>query len=150
MPGNAVLVEIGVADTYALRRQVLRVGTTSADVEFPEDVLGGTVHLGVEVAGELVAISTWIARDDPGNPSVVGCQLRGMVTNPAVQGSGLGSMLLRAGVERARAAGTAVVWANARSSAVDFYVAHGFSVEGPEFATADTGLAHQRILLQLN
>jgi GNAT superfamily N-acetyltransferase len=148
--GAPVIVEVGVADTYALRRQVLRVGTTSTEVEFPEDALDGTVHLGVQDAGKLIAVSTWITRDYPNNSVMAGCQLRGMVTSPLVQGTGMGSMLLQAGIERARAAGTVVVWANARSSAVGFYVTHGFRVEGPEFVTAATGLAHQRILLRLD
>jgi len=65
-----------------------------------------------------------------------------MATEPAMQGQGLGATLLGAGVQRARTDGAALVWARARSTALTFYVAHGFVAVGAEFIDDTTGLPH--------
>ena len=88
--------------------------------------------------GAVVAISTWLAQPD-------GTQVRGMATEPALAGSGLGSILVAAGVERCRARGDRVVWANARVGALGFYERAGFTVDGAVFETAATGLPHQTV-----
>jgi GNAT superfamily N-acetyltransferase len=79
---------------------------------------------------------------------LAGLQLRGMATDPAVRGTGVGAMLLSAGIERARRAGVDHVWANARSSVLDFYTRHGFDITSDEFESAETAIAHRRILLR--
>ena len=58
---------IDQADTYALRRSVLRDGDPGGDVAWDEDAWPGTVHLGVRIDGELVGTSTWIPRAMPGD-----------------------------------------------------------------------------------
>ena len=52
-------------------------------------------------------------------------QLRGMAVDGGQQGRGIGAALLTAGVERAAARGATAVWANARDSALGFYLRHG-------------------------
>ena len=145
------MIAIESAATHDLRRRVLRVGTVSTAVEFPDDDSDRTVHLGVELDGAVVAISTWTMRPPPDHPEIRAVQLRGMATEPSheLRGRGLGTLLLRTGIERARAEGADLVWANARTTALGFYEMHGFTVEGPEFVTADTGLPHRRIHLRL-
>ena len=69
-------------------------------------------------------------------------QLRGMAIEPDRQGEGIGAHLLAAGIERCAAAGSELVWAHARSTALDFYVRHGFTVSGDEYIEPATGLAH--------
>lgn len=151
MPDTPTVKEIDVLATHDLRGRVLRVGTTSSRVDFPEDAFDDTVHLGVELAGALVAISTWIVRRHPDHPTRSGLQLRGMATDPSpdIRGQGFGSMLLRSGLDRARGMQTEIVWANARTTVVDFYRSHGFIVEEPEFVSADTGLPHRRLHIDL-
>jgi len=147
------VVELRPDDTHDLRRRVLRDGTASDDVVFPGDDDPTTVHLGlVDRDGTLVAVSSWAARPFPDGPTgptgragLAEVQLRGMAVDPAVQGRGAGTVLLAAGLERAVAAGTDVVWANARDTALAFYARHGFSVVGDGFVDAATGLAHHRI-----
>ena len=140
------IVELGPADTYPLRRTVLRDGTSSDVVEFDGDDLPDTVHLGVMVDSVLVSISTWLVRDAPGQSSTRGVQLRGMATAPAQRGTGVSTALLEAGLERCRSAGFGLVWARARTAALSFYVRHGFQPIGEDYIDATTGLAHHDIV----
>src|SRR5207245_1459574 len=92
--------------------------------------------------GSLVAVSTWI-------PSVEGTwQVRGMAVDPAVQGRGVGRLLLDGGVARARGAGVSRLWAHGRDSALGFYQRLGWSVVGDGYVTA-IGLPHHLIELEL-
>ena len=158
VPARMRIVDIEAAATHDLRGRVLRVGTTSTEVTMPGDDLDDTWHIGAELDGRLVAISTWMDRSHdtvPGDDMVPGTmssrQLRGMATDPdpAVRGHGFGSLLLQAGVQRCIDNGYGFVWANSRSSVLGFYVAHGFDADGPEFISADTGLAHRRVVRRL-
>ena len=114
---------------------------------FDGDDLPTTIHLGLTVdarATTVVAVSTWLRRAvRRTGPRPRAVQLRGMATEPSMQGRGLGALLLAAGV-RARPArtGAEVVWARARSTALAFYLANGFDAVGDEFIDATTGLPH--------
>lgn len=143
------VVELTAAETHPLRRTVLRAGTASDVVEFDGDELATTFHLGVRAVGEIVAISTWIARPCPARPALAGIQLRGMATDPAHRGAGLGARLLTAGIARCAASGAELVWARARVTALEFYVRHGFTPAGPVYADPVTGLPHRDILLTI-
>ena len=138
--------QISAADTYDLRRRILRAGDSDAVVEWVGDDEDSTFHLGIrDRSGAVVAISTWLHRPDPSDPAVKSTQLRGMATDPGHAGSGLGSRLLAAGTERCRSRGDTVVWANARVPATSFYERAGFTAVGDVFETADTGLPHQMV-----
>lgn len=137
------VVEIGASDTYALRRAVLRDGRADAVVMFAEDSMPGVVHLGARSDGVLVAVSSWIPRPFAGSAAV---QLRGMATAHAVQGCGVGGVLLDAGCRRVAAAGVPLVWARARDAALRFYLRHGFEVSGDGFVDESTGLPHHLVL----
>ena len=140
---GARVVEITAAETHPLRRRVLRDDDPAADLRWPGDDDPDTFHLAVrDRAGAVVAVSTWRS-----TPPVT--QLRGMATVPELAGTGLGSRLVAAGVERCRARGDAAVWANARVTAIGFYERAGFTVSGPTFETPDTGLPHRRVELDL-
>jgi GNAT superfamily N-acetyltransferase len=140
------LVELRPEDTHPLRRRVLREGTASVEVVFDGDTLDTTFHLGLRVDGELVAVSTWLARRYPDRPDHVAYQLRGMASDPSLRGQGLGTRLLNAGLERCRAAGATLVWARARDSALPFYERHGFVIVGPGYIDLTTGLPHHDIV----
>lgn len=140
------VVELRAEDTHDLRRRVLRVGTPTTEVRFAEDEAPGTVHLGLELEGRVVAVSTWIPRCHPDHPAVEGVQLRGMATEPTLQAQGLGAMLLEHGVERAAAAVAGLVWARARDAALDFYRRHGFEVFGRGYTDLTTLLPHHDVI----
>ena len=147
---DATLIELSAEETYDLRRRVLRVGTPSTAVQWQGDSLDTTTHLGVSGTDTIVAISTWLKSQSPDlDRPHAGVQLRGMATDPAARGHGYGSMLLLAGIDRARRSGAHHVWANARTATLDFYIAHGFKVTSSELENAETAIPHRRILMHL-
>lgn len=145
-PPDVTVVELRAADTHAIRRSVLRDGTASDAVVFDGDDSAGTFHLGAALAGEIVAVSSWMVRRYPDLPAHEAHQLRGMATLPTVRGTGIGARVLAAGLGRAREAGSTVVWARARVLAVPFYERHGFGVRGVEYVDLTTGLPHRDLV----
>jgi len=139
-------IELTAVQTHPLRLEVLRRGTPSRDVAFPEDDLASTLHLGVELDGVIVGVSTWIRKPFPEMPSSPGAQLRGMATAPQLQGHGIGGLLLATGVERMFASGCEVVWAHARDTALGFYERHGFVRRGPGYVDVVTQIPHHDIV----
>jgi GNAT superfamily N-acetyltransferase len=140
------VVELTAAQTHPLRLAVLRDDTPSNVVVFDDDESPGTLHLGVLHGEEIVAVSTWIPRPFNDEPAV---QLRGMATSPDVQGQGVGSLLLESGCTRISAL-TPLLWARARDTALNFYLRHGFTVEGDGFIDELTGKPHHIILRRLH
>lgn len=138
-------IEITTVQTHELRRRVLRDGDAAAEVDWPGDDEPTTLHLGIEHRGRIVAISTWLRRPEPDGGERRATRLRGMATDPGHTGRGLAGVLLADGIERCRVRGDAVIWANARVTALGFYERAGFEVLGPEFRTAETGLPHRRV-----
>ena len=98
-----------------------------------------------DAAGTLLAVSTWRPTPGPVDPAPTDRQLRGMAVDDGRRGSGIGAVLLAAGVDRAFDDGAAAVWANARDTALAFYARHGFDVVGDGFVDAATGIPHHRI-----
>ncbi|HUF98309.1 MAG TPA: GNAT family N-acetyltransferase [Ilumatobacter sp.] len=144
-----MLEQLRTADTFALRKAILRDGTTSDVVTFEGDDDIDTVHLGWRVNGNVVAISTWMVRSYYLRPSLAAYQLRGMATDPSVRGTGIGSQLLLAGLDHCRQNHAEAVWARARDAAVAFYEAHGFSVVGDGYVDGETGVEHHDVFLVL-
>ncbi|CAB4364623.1 MAG: GNAT family N-acetyltransferase [Actinobacteria bacterium] len=140
------IVELTAEQTHPLRLSVLRFDTVTKDVAFPEDTWPGARHLGLRVGDGLVAVSTWVPRPHLGQPAV---QLRGMATSRAAQGLGHGGTLLEGGCQRMAQGGTTLVWARARDAALEFYLRHGFSVEGDGFIDQNTQLPHHLIVRSL-
>jgi len=141
-------VELGADQTHDLRRRVLRGGDPGASVVFEVDADPATVHLGLTEDGTVVAVSTWAVRPAPTGGGR-GVQLRGMAVEPGRQGHGLGRVLVRAGVARAREHGAAVVWASARDTALGFYRREGFAVVGEGYVPSEVALAHHLVTLRL-
>ena len=144
------VVEIGVEETYDLRRRVLRDGTESDVVEFDGDRLETTFHLGVRDDDDVpVAISTWMERPYPDRPADRGYQLRGMATSPERRNTGLATALLAAGLAVCRSRDVVVVWARARDTALTFYRHHGFELAGIGYVDLTTGLPHHDVIRPL-
>lgn len=143
--GEDAVVVLATADTHDLRRRILREGRIDASVTWPGDDDPETTHLGIERHREVIAISTWLPTELRVDGRLRVVQLRGMATEPAFAGTGLGGRLLRAGIARAAEQGAEVVWANARIGAVGFYEHAGFTTVGDVFTIADVGLPHRRV-----
>ena len=142
------VVDIDAGQTHDLRRRVLRDGRPEADVDFPGDRVPGAIHLGVlDDDGALVGVASLSPEPTPHRPGRRAVRLRGMAVDPGHRGTGAGSALLAAVVERARLAGYAVLWANARDSALAFYERRGWTVVGEGFVHVD--LPHHVALLEL-
>lgn len=140
-----VVVELTADETRALRLTVLRGDTPTKVVAFAEDLLPGTFHLGVRDGREVIAVSTWAPRPHNDTPAV---QLRGMATAVQLQGHGLGSLLLETGCLRSATIAD-LVWARARDTALEFYLRHGFTVEGDGFIDEQTQKPHHLIVRPL-
>ncbi|MFK8025885.1 MAG: GNAT family N-acetyltransferase [Ilumatobacter sp.] len=145
------IVALAAEGTHDLRRRVLRDDDRDAKVDWPGDHDSDTLHLGaLDSDGVVVAVSTWLTRAGPQGRADRCRQLRGMATDPGGRGTGLGVLLLDEGVRRAVTDGFDVAWANARVEAVGFYVGQGWTVSGPVFETAETGLPHRLVTRRLS
>lgn len=145
-----MIVRLDSAETHALRTSVLRNGTPSDVVTFEGDDDPDTVHLGWRADDAVLAISTWMHRSYYVRPSLDAYQLRGMVTALSIRGTGIGSKLLREGIELCTTRGAEAVWARARDSAIEFYEAHGFSVVGDGYVDGETGEPHHDMFLVID
>jgi len=129
------------ADTMPLRHDVLRPGHPAGASRYEQD--GEAVHVGAWDGTVLVGCGSVFAEPWPGPPpEPAAWRLRGMAVAADRRGQGVGRQVLAALVEAATAAGAPLLWANARTTALPFYLRDGWSVAGEEFVTADTGLPH--------
>jgi GNAT superfamily N-acetyltransferase len=140
------MMQVRIVDaqrTRALRRAILRPSWPE-DAAMHGDDDPDAVHLAlIEDPDVLLAACLLLERPYPQRPEESGTwQLRGMATVPERQGTGLGTRLLDAAVDEARARDGRVLWCEARSSAAGFYARNGFAVDGAEYAHAETGLPH--------
>ena len=120
---------IAPAATYALRHAVLWPEKPLAYVQLPDDAAGQ--HFGAFVGGALVAvISLFVGADGV-------ARFRKFATDPAWQGRGLGTALLRHVRAAARAQGARTLWCDARQSALPFYQRLGLVAEGAVFYKGD-------------
>lgn len=134
--------ELALDQVMDLRVRVLRKGTPTTHCNYPEDDYADVVHLGIERSGRVVATSTWFMKDCAEIPGRKAMQLKGMAVDDALQGAGLGALLIGAGVEHARRRGAEIVWARARDSALGFYGRLGFETVGDGFVDEPTGMPH--------
>lgn len=141
------IVHLTSAGTHDLRRRVLRNGTPSQDVTYPQDDLPGTIHLGVaDATGTLVGVASWAIEAWPDEPDVPAVRLRGMAVEAGLQGTGFGRALVDAGLEWARSNGAELVWASARDAVLGFYERCGFRTIGDGFVDAATALPHHHVI----
>ena len=136
-------------DTHDLRRRVLRSGRAALEVRFPEDEEPGAFHLAVLEQGRRpVAVVTVSPAPTTRRPGVCAWRVRGMAVAPELQGTGLGTRLLDAVVARAQASGVAVLWADGRDTALEFYRRRGWVVQGEGYLAA-TDIPHHTVVLDL-
>ncbi|MEO3427810.1 GNAT family N-acetyltransferase [Pelagibius sp. CAU 1746] len=139
---------VGLDETFELRRAVLRPWMTPAEAAAPYIAADDHFHVGALQGGKVVSTAGFMAEAQPDYTEVFGpaqWRLRGMASDPSVQGKGLGGRVLEFGVEElarrlaARGEDGAVVWCNGRTVAQTFYERHGFQAIGALFETPRTG-----------
>lgn len=132
-----------------LRVRVLRRGTPFTHANYPEDGYPDAVHFGIVRDGDVVATSTWFAKECPEVPGVPAVQLKGMAVDDTLQSGGLGAALIEHGIAHARSQGARLVWARARDSALYFYGRRGFAVTGEGFMDEPTGMPHHIVTREI-
>ncbi|MGV3758281.1 MAG: GNAT family N-acetyltransferase [Actinomycetota bacterium] len=147
-PERWEVVTVPPEATHDLRRRVLRSHLSDPDVDYPADRSPGSFHLAVRLGSEIVAVASFSLEEAPGFPGQAAARLRGMAVDPVHQGGGLGRTLLDEALRRLAGAGIPRCWANARSSALGFYEAQGFSPIGDEFESI--GLPHRVVVRTLS
>lgn len=144
------LTWVAASRLHELRRRVLRAGDPAAVVANPRDDETTTLHVAIVRHDEVLASASYFLGASPDVGARVAYQVRYVATDPAWQRRGLGARVLAAGEEELRRRRAELVWANARDSALDFYLRHGWTlIEGSAHDSAETGLPHTRIYKKL-
>jgi predicted GNAT family N-acyltransferase len=142
---NLSVRSISARETLELRQEVLRPDHPLLDSNFVGDDLPDAGHFGVYEEGKLLAVGTIvpeICNDPNGDESMSqtgAWRLRGMATAPQSRGLGCGALIVQACVEHATRRGGRVVWCNARTGALDFYLRHGFIKMSGEYIMPGIG-----------
>jgi ribosomal protein S18 acetylase RimI-like enzyme len=107
-----------------------------------------TYHLAAVDGDKVVCIGSFYEASYPEIPGSRQFQLRGMATDEEYRRQKLGAKLLDRGMEIARKRGGEVMWCNARTRAISFYLAQGFEQFGAEFDIPTVG-PHVRMFRRL-
>lgn len=134
-----LLRRVDVAQTRPLRHRILLPGKPYAVTVDPLDHAAEALHLGISSGGRLVAVGTLHQEDESGRTEVRAGRIRGMAVEPEFAGSGLGTAILAALTDHARAAEYRYLWCKARDSAITFYAARGFRTVGTAGISPLTG-----------
>ena len=140
-----------VHEIFPMRHAVLRPGRPVSYSVYSEDE--GAVHVGAWDDDMLVGCATVFPEPWPGNEQLAAVadawRLRGMAVDPSMQGTGVGRLVLAEGMSAAREAGSTLLWANARTSALGFYERMGWRIIGEEFVASDSDLPHFPMAIDL-
>jgi len=130
-----VRVERVAADVgLPLRQRVLRPHQSLDELRSPTDDHPDTGTYVAVIGGEVVCTASVRREPPPWAPGETSAwRLRGMATDPAWRGKGIGARVLDAVVRHVRDRGGGLLWCNARVPAVRFYVRAGFRARGEEF-----------------
>jgi GNAT superfamily N-acetyltransferase len=130
---------VQLAETFPLRKSVLRPHSPKLEIRFPGDEGASTIHLGAEVEGRVVGVITAIRQPPPGSSLQSAWRLRGVAVQPEYQGAGIGRRLLTDCERRVRAASGKMIWCNARTNVIAFYEQLGFVVTSAVFEIEGIG-----------
>ena len=133
----ARISKISPQETYPLRKEVLRRGTTLSH-EMAGDLDASTLHLGLFVSDELVSIASFMAASHEDLEGIQ-YQLRGMATAPGHRGKGYGRLLVLEAEKLMQKRGVELLWCNARLVALDFYAKLGYQSMGEMFDVPQIG-----------
>lgn len=128
--------EVEVEPIIDLRHRVLRAGLPRETAYLQGDDLPTTHHFAVLHAGTVIGCATFLESQRDGEPA---WQLRGMATDPARQGQGLGRILLDRATAQLSSRGPSFYWCNARTSAEGFYERLGWRVVSDVFTIEGVG-----------
>ena len=102
-----------------------------------------SLHFAGLVGPRIVVGASFYSSSTSINPQLVSYQLRYMATDFDSQGRGYASLVLGVAETALHELAVEQVWANARDTALGFYVATGWDVvAGSEHLSTETGLPH--------
>ena len=139
---------VALDDTFALRKAVLRPWLTPEESRATWADVAEHFQVGAVKEGRVVSTAGFLIDAHPDYGAAFGAlqwRLRGMASEPALQGHGLGGRVLAFGIAEiarrlaARGEAAAALWCNGRSGAQRFYERHGFQPIGEIFETPGTG-----------
>jgi GNAT superfamily N-acetyltransferase len=131
-------------DVVSLRARVLRPGQPVDVARYDIDGDSGTVHVAAfDPEGRVISCATVFPEPFDDEPA---WRLRGMATDPAWQGRGVGSAVLARAIDEVERAGGQVLWCNARLAALNLYLRAGFHAVGDEFEVAGIGPHYVAVL----
>ena len=128
-----------------LRHAILRAGYPVEESVYPPMISSTPFTL------LLSTVTRWSARrrcSPSRTRGVPAWRLRGMAVADGWRGRGIGSLLLADVVGQVRESGGRLLWCNARTVALPFYLSHGFATVGEEFLVAH-GVPHHVAVLDL-
>lgn len=141
--GEAVVTveRVPAAITHPLRRRVLRPGAPPDRVRFPGDDQPDSAAFAARTPdGQVVGTAVVYPEPCPWAPDrPAAWRLRGMATDEAWRGAGVGGRVLAALLAHVRASGGALVWCNARVPARSFYERAGFRAHGDPWLDPEIG-----------
>jgi predicted GNAT family N-acyltransferase len=120
-----------------LRHRVLRAGLPREEAMFAGDEKPTSAHFGAFADGVCVCCASFHLNEWEGKPAY---QLRGMATDLAYRGMGLGKAVLELGESTITADGKVPqLWCNAREIAVPFYKSAGWEIVSERFQIPTAG-----------
>jgi GNAT superfamily N-acetyltransferase len=122
---------VGVAMTLPLRQRVLRPHQTLQQLANPGDDDPDTGHFAALVDGEVIGTAS-VRREAPSwaPHNRAAWRLRGMATAEGWRNQGVGAAVLAVVIEHVRHEGGGLLWCNARTPALSFYLRAGFVTRG--------------------
>ena len=131
---------ISANDTFTVRQPVLRPDRPIEDCCFELDNHASSLHLGMELNGEIIAVLSALPIKCENFPNLTSMRLRGIATLHAFQKKGLGSQLMIEVEKRLlKLKKIKLLWLNARISAKPFYQNLGYESMGETFNIQGVG-----------
>ena len=146
--GPVTVRAVAASEVRPLRHAVLRPGRPLAAGNFPGDDDPTTRHFAAYRGAALLGVASVYRAELPELSGVPAIQLRGMAVEPDARSSGIGRQLIHACESFTRENGVALLWCNARVTALGFYRKLGFEIVSAEFEIPDVG-PHFRMALRL-
>jgi GNAT superfamily N-acetyltransferase len=137
---------VSASELHELRRRVLRENDSTKSVDEPRDAEPTSMHFAGLLDGRVVVSASFYPMAAPIRRDLYSYQLRFMAVDFDVQGHGYGARVLDAAESALREAGAEQIWANARDTALGFYLKTGWElIPGSEHISGETQLPHHRI-----
>ena len=131
--------KIDAIATFAVRQAVLRAGKSLESCKFDGDDLESTIHFGYFEDHKLIAVASLFRKSSNLFENTIQFQLRGMAVLASHQKLGIGALLFNKCNEYSTNYHNAILWFNARTSAVPFYQRLNCKIVSNAFIIADVG-----------